>query len=216
MISHKIKAVIWDIDGTLIDSEPHHLKTLIEVSRDCGADLDGVDERTFLGLHTALIWEALNRRRTLQVSEAEWRARMLDYYVVNAGNLMPRPGAPDLVARAAERNLRQAAVSNSGRAVIAANLARLPGAERLEFAISREDVANPKPAPDSYALACSRLGLDPGACLAVEDSPAGVTAAKGAGMLAVAWPEYAELRFPDADVVVDSADAVLKAIEARL
>lgn len=208
MKNNIFKAVAWDIDGTLMDSEPHHLATLVAVSRACGADLDGIDERTFLGLHTALVWERLNARRGLAVSEAEWRARMLEYYVANADAVKPRAGAAQLLARAAAKGLRQAAVSNSGRAVVQANLAHLPGAGVLEFAISREDVANPKPAPDSYALAAERLGLRPEEILAVEDSPPGVQAAKAAGMCAIAWPEYAELRFPEADFVARSPEDI--------
>jgi HAD superfamily hydrolase (TIGR01509 family) len=76
-------------------------------------------------------------------------------------------------------------------------------------AIVSGDEASPKPAPDIYLLACQRLGVDPGRAVALEDSPTGVTAAKGAGMTCIGVPSDPRYPLTEADIVVDSLVALL-------
>ena len=73
----------------------------------------------------------------------------------------------------------------------------------FEFAVSRDDVTNPKPDPEPYRLAAQRLGIPPEACAVIEDSPPGARAAKAAGMLTIAWPQHPDLVFEEADHLVE-------------
>jgi HAD superfamily hydrolase (TIGR01509 family) len=200
----EVAAVAWDVDGTLVDSEPLHLEALLAVAGDCGLDVADVDETTFLGMGWPSVWRFLNLRTPMPLSQEAWTQAITEYYVTHAECVSPRDGTVDAVARLDRLGFRQVCVSGSGRPVVEANLSQFPLRDRLEFILSRDDVAHSKPDPEPYLLACRRLGLDPPSCLAVEDSPPGVQSAKAAGLFAVAWPQHDGLWFPEADIVIDS------------
>ena len=199
-----VAAVAWDIDGTLVDSEPLHTESLLAILRDHGPDIGDVDETTFLGMGLPAVWDFLSQRAEMPLSEETWSAAIYDYYRRHADRIVPRDGTVEAVDRLHRLGIRQICVSGSARETVKTNLSRFPRSDRFEFAISRDDVARSKPDPDPYILACRRLGLDPSACLAIEDSPPGAQSAKAAGLQVVAWPQYEELRFPEADRVVTS------------
>lgn len=202
----RLAAVIWDIDGTLIDSEPLHVEALLSTCRRYGAEMGGVNEKTFLGVEMAAVWEHINRRVPLAVSMAEWENEIARYYVQNISRALPRDRAVEAVRSLHRLGFRQACVSNSGRPFVDANLRQLNIDNLMEFSISRHDVCRGKPAPDLYRKACVLLGLPPETCIAIEDSPTGVEAASAAGLFTVAWPQDDGLRFPSADIVTKTLD----------
>ena len=79
----------------------------------------------------------------------------------------------------------------------------------FEVVITSDDVEHPKPAPDIYLLACTRLGVGPDEALALEDSPSGIAAAKAAGLACIAVPQFAETDVSAADRVIDSLEELL-------
>jgi HAD superfamily hydrolase (TIGR01509 family) len=117
----------------------------------------------------------------------------------------PRPGALELLGRLAGAGVPVAVASNSQREFVERTLGGaglLDG--RFATVVSVEDVANPKPAPDIYLEACRRLSAEPGACVALEDSPTGVTAAAAAGMYVVGVPYFAGEELPGSDLLANS------------
>jgi len=176
-----ICAVVWDVDGTLIDSEPAHHAALMRVSARFGAPIRADDPR-FVGLAMEDVFALLAPRYPANLTRQVWLDEIVADYVAAAPALQPLPGACEAVAALARAGVRQACVSNSVRRIVAANLARLRLADAFAFAIAREDVERPKPDPEPYALACRRLGVDAGEALAVEDSDAGAASAQGAGL----------------------------------
>lgn len=195
-----LRAVLWDIDGTLMDSEPWHQRATIAVCRDCGYAMTEADYAGSLGIAFPEYYARIAARHPMPLDFHAWADAITDRYLARLAEVEPRDGAFALVEEFATRGLRQACVSNSGRRVVAANLAAM-GIGHFEFAICRDDVVNGKPDPEPYLLAAHRLGVPATACAVIEDSPTGARSARAAGMLTVAWPQHPGLSF-DADHVV--------------
>ncbi|HEY9216305.1 MAG TPA: HAD family phosphatase [Ancylobacter sp.] len=176
------KAVAWDIDGTLIDSEPLHLAALVEVSMRYGLDLSHEPEDRFRGRHMGDVWRALRAFYPGHLTEQLWADAIIDTYIESAPSLRPIPGALETMLELRARGIRQACVSNSERRVVDANLQALGVHDLIEFSISRDDVTAGKPDPEPYLEACRRLGLAPHDVLAVEDSDPGALSAQAAGL----------------------------------
>ncbi|HZH27587.1 MAG TPA: HAD family phosphatase [Azospirillaceae bacterium] len=202
-----IRAVLWDIDGTLLESEPLHWEALATVTNAVGGHLTEDSYLSYLGLGMPAVFDKVSRAFGLSIDYASWLDRINDHYVREAHRVAFRPGAVECVDALAARGMIQACVSNSGRRVVDANMRRL-GRPHLRFGLSRDDVVNGKPHPEPYLTAAERLGVRPSECLVVEDSPVGAKAGKAAGMRVVAWPEWAELEFPDADWIVSDLSEV--------
>jgi HAD superfamily hydrolase (TIGR01509 family) len=194
-------AVIFDLDGTLIDTESLALSAGIEAFAAMGNPVDpaflhglvGKDNPTGARLiraaYPALDMVALDKRWA-----AGFEKRM-------AGGMPLRPGALDLLT---QLTLPKAIATSSGRkgAARKINLAGL--AHHFTHVIVLEDVKAPKPAPDAYLLAARRLGMNPARCVVFEDSDVGAEAAHRAGMHVVQVPDvnptegrYAHMVAPD-------------------
>ncbi|WP_204318787.1 HAD family hydrolase [Pseudooceanicola aestuarii] len=179
------RGVAWDIDGTLVDSEPLHHRVLIDVCLAHGLDLRADPVDRFLGVHMDDVWTALAPDLP-GVARADWMAAISDSYCARAAQVAALPHAVEVIAALHDAGIPQVAVSNSGRAVVAANLAALGIRDLLVAAISLDDVTRGKPDPEPYLRGALALSLPPAQVLAVEDSPTGATAARAAGM-AVAY-----------------------------
>lgn len=201
MTRPRLQAILWDIDGTLLDSEPWHQRSTVAVCRENGYELTEEEFAAALGIGFPEFYERLNAARPMPLSFRAWVDAITDRYIEWIAGVTPREGAYALVEAFAAKGLRQACVSNSGRRVVEANI-RAMGITHFEFAVSRDDVTNAKPDPEPYLLAAERLGVPPEACAVIEDSPTGARAAKAAGMLTVAWPQHGHLVFEAADHVV--------------
>jgi HAD superfamily hydrolase (TIGR01509 family) len=204
-----IQAVVFDLDGVLVDSEPIHFRAANRVLARYGASISEAEYRTVVGLGEFATWDAWRRRYGMAIPiedllAAHTQARLRDI----AGGVTPIDDAVRVARWLHASGLRLAIASSSTRAVIDALLAGLGLADVFPIRVSGEDpgVHHSKPAPDVYLSAAARLGLPPADCLAIEDSAPGVVAAKRAGMLCIAVPNRwtADQDFSEADVVLDS------------
>ena len=197
-----IEAVLWDIDGTLLDSEPHHFNSLVAVCEAHGQTLAKSEYDRLLGRSIAEVYAMLNAVQPLPLDLPELAAACTDYYVTHVADVPARTGALEKVAELAGRGILQACVSNSTRRVVEANMGVIAMPEALRFGLSRDDVTRGKPHPEPYLRAAKRLGVQPSACLVVEDSPIGARSAKSAGMITVAWPQHRTLEFDPVDHLI--------------
>jgi HAD superfamily hydrolase (TIGR01509 family) len=186
------RAVAWDIDGTLIDSEPLHQRGLVAASADLGVDLRDLDPEAFRGVHARDIWKALEPRFAPGAKFETWIAGIENYYVAHAAELEPNPGAVEAMRELAARGVAQACVSNSGRTIVDANIEALGIGEIIAFSISLDDVSSGKPDPEPFREAARRLGAEPQATVAVEDSGAGARSARAAGLYVVGYAPSGE------------------------
>ena len=199
-----IRAVVLDMDGLLIDTEPVWRSAEKDVFADLGIELTEADLLDSTGVR---IDELAALRLPLDgAGPAEVADRITNQvvdYVKRAGE--PMPGVPEAIALFGRLGLRLAIASSSPVRLIDAVCARLK--LDIEVRCSALDEAHGKPAPDVYLAAARRLGLSPARCLALEDSPSGVLAAKDAGMTCVAVPDpllTGDPRYRRADLVLPS------------
>ena len=202
------RAVAWDIDGTLIDSEPLHERALAAASAALGADLSDLEPDAFRGVHALDIWKALKPRFPAGSSFKTWIAAIEGYYVAHAGELEPNPGAIEAMRKLAERGIAQACVSNSGRTIVDANIEALGIGKIIAFSLSLDDVSSGKPDPEPYREATRRLGTEPQAVVAVEDSGAGARSARAAGLYVVGYTPSGESFVGSDRSIVDLMEVV--------
>src|SRR5579863_2052278 len=178
----RLRAVAWDIDGTLVDSEDLHHLALVETCRSYGVDLAGLPARAFQGVHMLDVWSRLRPRLSPALDRGEWLAAIDRFYIERAGEIVATPKARETIRALHSRGVAQGCVSNSGRRVVDANIAALGIGEFLAFSISLDDVVAGKPDPEPYRLAAQRFALRGRQVVAVEDSPAGAASARAAGL----------------------------------
>lgn len=178
----KIKAVLFDFDGTLVNSVEVYCSILLETSR----ETDGkVTREDFLRLNGRPIGAAIR----ILIGEKKLKIRALFYIFFNRKRFRqrvldvaePYPEVKETVRRLAE-TYRVALVTSASRSHYD-HLAQKFGLKELfEFSLTREEVPARKPAPDPYELAAKKLGLSATECLVIEDSPNGVRSGNRAGM----------------------------------
>ena len=105
-------AVIWDIDGTLIDSEPLHQRALQQICGTYNVDISDLPENHFTGVNMHMVWEALSDRQPSHLDKDTWLKEINEYYCNNAPQLEEIEGAASVAKSLHERGVRQAAVSN--------------------------------------------------------------------------------------------------------
>ena len=205
-------AVVFDLDGLLIDSEPFWRRAEIEVFGRVGLELTELDVRQTMGLRIddavghwwdRAPWEGMT---PVEVERAV-TARVAEL-IENEG--VPMPGAMDLIALCRQRSIPMAVCSGSYAVVIEAAMDKLGITSSMSAWHSAEWEPLGKPHPGSYLTTADKLGVDPTACLAFEDSFHGAISAKAARMRVVAVPEPAALASPRwgfCDLVLGSLEA---------
>ena len=215
------EAVVLDMDGVLIDTEPVWRAAQSAVFAGFGVVLS---ERDLLDSTGQPIEELIPvwRRRAREASrptDAEVAGLIVDRVIAHVtARGRPMPGVTAAIALFERCGLRLAIASSSPRRLIDAVCDRL-GLTRITVRCSAMDEARGKPAPDVYLTAARRLGVGAAGCLALEDSPAGVASARSAGMRCVAVPDpllAADPRYREADLVLGSLTGLDEAALRRL
>ncbi|MEZ0168715.1 HAD family hydrolase [Microvirga sp. TS319] len=193
---HSFRAVLWDIDGTLLLSESMHFRALRHTLATEGVEVPDEFHHEIVGRAAKVVYEKCRQTFGLSMSFDQWRRLKYSYYTAHALEIAVRPGALEAWEVFKGLGLRQALVSNSDRIVVNANI-RVLGLEEPGFiSVSINDVVRGKPDPEPYERAATLLGLKPHECIAIEDSPTGAQAALTAGACTIAWPEDRTLKFP--------------------
>jgi HAD superfamily hydrolase (TIGR01509 family) len=180
-------AVLWDMDGTLVDSEPLHQRTLLDVLASVGVESVSDLFESTIGLSEGDVHAHCVDRFGLSIGAPEWIAFRNAAYAREAQALRPRPGALEALRALASRGIGQAVVSNSSRPVLDISLGALHLQEVLAVTVSRTDVRRGKPDPEPYLRAASLLGVAAADALVIEDSPTGAASGLAAGMRVLVW-----------------------------
>jgi len=209
-------AVLWDMDGTLIDSEPLHFQSMVHALASLGVPAEaGLQART-TGLSESEVLAFCRSHLGIAVSPDRWAELRNSYYLARAGSLVARQGALPIFLRLKRRGIPQAVVSNSARPIVDANLRALSLHDDGLPSVSRNDVRMAKPHPEPYLMAAAALGLEPTACLVVEDSLAGTRSGVAAGMHVLFWPEAIPAAIPDGSATCVRSAADLETHLQRL
>jgi beta-phosphoglucomutase len=197
-------AVLWDLDGTLVDSEQYHWRSWRDTAAAEGVTLTYAQFLESFGKKNDLIlrgWLGENAaperiQRVGDAKEEEYRR------LARREGLRPLPGAAKWVARLHGEGWKQAIASSAPRANVDVVMEALGMQRFMNAIVAAEDVARGKPAPDVFLEAARRLGTPPGQCIVVEDAAAGIAAARAAGMRSVGVSRRESLS--DADVSAQS------------
>jgi HAD superfamily hydrolase (TIGR01509 family) len=217
-----LQAVLWDMDGTLVDSEKLWDVSLAELARYLGGSLSAATRAAMVG---SSMWRSLDmmfdevgleHRPDAMADAARWLSRRTGE-LFRTG-LPWRPGAREALCVARASGLATALVTSTERALVEQALDSI-GREFFDVTVCGDEVPATKPAPDPYLIAAAALGRHPADCLAVEDSPTGAAAATAAGCPVLVVPS--EVPVPAApgrvhrDSLVELTEAELRALWAR-
>ena len=206
-----VAAVVFDLDGVLVDSEQVWDAARRDVVAEHGGTWKDSATRDMLGMSAPEWSRYVVEELQVPLTPEQVNRAVVDAMLREYDERLPLlPGACEAVERMAER-WPLGLASSSNRPVIDLVLDRMGVAAKFAATVSSEEVGRGKPAPDVYVEAARRLGVDPRACAAVEDSENGIRSAHAAGMRVLAIPNP---HFPPAEDAVALADAVLPDLDA--
>lgn len=183
-------AVLWDMDGTLVDTEPYWIETEHDLAREHGAPWTQEDAMALVGSDLLVSGAYIRRRMGLDLTPAQIVDRLLDGVVAKVVREVPwRPGARELLAGLGAARVPCALVTMSYRRFAEPVLEQLPPGS-FAGVVTGDEVPRGKPHPDPYLQAARLLDVVPAACVAIEDSPTGAASAAAAGCRVLVVPHH--------------------------
>jgi beta-phosphoglucomutase len=182
-----LAAVLWDLDGTLVDSEQLHWEAWRETMAAEGVPITWEQFKATFGQRNdsfVPLWlgAGATPERVARVGDAKEACYRR---LVRERGLTPAPGAREWVRRLQSKGWRQAIASSAPRENVIVMLEALGLSDAFQAIVAAEDVTEGKPNPQVFLLAAERLGVPPHRCVVVEDAPAGIEAARRAGMRSI-------------------------------
>lgn len=201
-----MRAVLFDFDGVVVQSERLHMKTFLQLLEPYGVKV--AEERwyrEFAGTGSRHIFEVLcsEFRVPEDVGALVERRKKIYEAHVRAGELKETPGVRQFLLLLREKGVKAAIVSGSHRTNVAVALAVLGLEGMFELIVSGDDLPQRKPDPEPFLRAARKLGVRPSECVAVEDSPSGSRAALAAGMRLVVVRSPASKDLYGYDAIID-------------
>jgi HAD superfamily hydrolase (TIGR01509 family) len=199
-------AVVFDNDGLTLDTEQAWTRAEFALFARYGVVFDDDHKRDLLGSARDVLAQKLARHLGQAPDRGPELADELHAIVMEEldRGAPAMPGAPELVAALRAEGIPVGLASNSSREFVDKALGAAGLQDAFDVTVAGDEVAAPKPAPDGYLAAAAALGADPAACVALEDSPTGVAAAKAAGMTVIGVPSFPGVVLEHADLVATS------------
>ena len=206
-----IEAVVFDLDGVLIETEELWDQVREALAREAGARYDAAAQRTMMGM-SAPEWSDFMESLGVPGPSAAINDEVVRRLIARYRAELPLiPGAVAAVERMAAAGYTLAVASSSNRVLIELVLELSGLAPRFAAVVSSEEVARGKPSPDVYQEACRRIGVAPERAVAVEDSHAGIRSARAAGLRVLVVPNHS---YPPGAEALALADLVLADLAA--
>jgi beta-phosphoglucomutase family hydrolase len=204
------KAVLWDLDGVIADTEDYHFRAWRSVFRKRGVDFTQAEFQHHFGQRNdTIIKSALGGDLTPQEVDIIANEKEQSYRRRVAGHIKPLPGAVELIRSLQKHGIKEAITSSAPPENIRLILRGLGIEDCFQAIAYGREVAEGKPSPQIFLLAAQRLGVPPEDCVVIEDSVAGAAGAKGGGMKCVAVTNtHPRDSLKEADLIVDTLEAV--------
>ena len=198
-MSTRLAAVLWDMDGTIVDTEPYWIAAEHEVVEMHGGTWSLEHGKAVVGKDLLDTGAYVRDNGPVPLTPHEIVELLLDRVVASVRREIPwRPGARDLLASCRGAGVATALVTMSWRRFATEVVDALPAGSFDEVVVG-DDVAHGKPHPEPYLLAARRLGVDPAHCVAIEDSPTGAASAHAAGCTVLVVPHMVPVPPPGRD-----------------
>jgi len=204
-----IKAVIFDLDGVIIDSEPIHFKLEQQIFDELKITVSFREHCSFVGMSSQNMWETIVKEHELNLdADTLVRKKEILYleYLDTQEDLHPIPGVAALIRELYENNFKLIIASSSHLDVIGKVLAKFKLSNFFMATISGIELIYSKPHPEIFLKAAGIANCEPAKCLVIEDSENGVAAAKASGMKCIGFlnPNSGEQNLNKADVIIGS------------
>ncbi|TAK28886.1 MAG: HAD family phosphatase [Chloroflexota bacterium] len=212
------RAVLWDLDGVIVDTAPLHLWSWQKAFGEIGVPFSESDFKRGFGQRTSeIIRQVLGPNVDQRQLDALTERKEAYFRSVAAAGVDALPGARDLVMALRAAGWAQSIASSAPLENVDLLLNALSIRNYMEAVVAARDVSVGKPAPDVFLVAAARVGVEPARCVVIEDAIAGVEAAKAAGMKCVAVTNtHSADHLARADLVVDSLEQLAAEDFARL
>ena len=214
-----ISAVIFDMDGVLIDSEPLQLKSFNKVLERYGKHVTMNDFKgSYMGKRDTQICGNMIADYNLPISERDFVKEKRKGYanILNVSIVKPTEGTASCLTLLKKNGLKLAIASSSSLEEIKAVAGKFGIADYFSTLVSAHDVTNGKPSPDVYLKAAEKLNIKPEMCAAIEDTPTGIKSAKSAGMVCIAiTTTHKEVELKEADKIVRRLNEIPNIVGGR-
>jgi HAD superfamily hydrolase (TIGR01509 family) len=212
-------AFLFDLDGTLVDSERENIESVVLAVRRHGAEISAEERQFVIGHSWNEIYEMIARNHPLRLTMPQLIAQAVDEKrkLLAVSGHRALPGAVSAVKRFA-RTSKLAVVTGASTAEARDSIAGVGLNDYIALLVAAEDYTHGKPSPEPYAQAIARLGVSAARSIAVEDATPGILSARAAGarVIAVRAGNFAGYDLSPADLVVDTLDDVTDEVVARL
>ncbi len=187
------KAVLWDLDGTLIDSEPYWMKSEIELATRHDFDWTEEDGKSLVGMALKDSAKIMGERFGVELDTEATVQELTDSVTAQLRKEIPwRPGAQELLREMRRRGVKTALVTMSLRRMALQVVEAIPF-DAFDVIVAGDDVVHGKPHAEPYLKAAALLGVEPHECVAFEDSISGILSAEAAGTKAVGIPNVVRI-----------------------
>jgi HAD superfamily hydrolase (TIGR01509 family) len=192
------------MDGTLVDTEPYWMACEFDLVARHGGTWTSADAHSIVGYDLLDAGHEIRTRGGVELEPAEIAAWLLEGVIDRVAEQLPwRPGARELLAECAAAGIPCAMVTMSWRRLADAVIDAAPTGS-FAASVTGDEVTNGKPDPEPYLAAAAALGVDPTACIAIEDSPTGVASAMAAGCVTLGVPHVVPIAATPGLTLVDS------------
>ncbi|MFW2488996.1 HAD family hydrolase [Clostridium chromiireducens] len=207
-----MKAVIFDMDGVIIDSEPIHFDVDLQTISELGGDISKEDLEKYVGTTNEYMYTDIKNKFNISKSLEEiihYKVELTKKKIIEL-DLEPIEGIRELLKELKNKNINTAIASSSPRDFIELVVSKFKLENYIEYIISGEEVKHGKPDPDIYIETAKKLRVSPEECIVIEDSRNGVLAAKAAGMKCIGFQNVnsGNQDLSNADVIVHSITEV--------
>lgn len=205
-----LKAVIFDLDGVISDTQNLHSEIEVAIFRKYGVEVSKkrINEK-YAGVPCKDFFREIFAQNNISTDIEKVVKEKQDLMLRRSkGNILPMPGALKLIAEADQRGLGMAVATSSPKKLADLILTELDLTNVFKTVVTIEDVKNGKPDPEIFLLAAKKLGVKPQECIVIEDGRSGMLAAKRAGMRCVGLVKDKSKKDYSADILVESLNEI--------